>query len=133
MNADVYLLDTSAWFTLIEDETGADRVEEILRSTGTLVPWTVLLEVHYVTSRERDENEADRRYALIRYSPVDILWEIDEPILLTATHLKANYSISFADAMIAAYAQRHRAILVHKDPEFEPLSGEILLEKLPYK
>ena len=27
---DVYVLDTSAWLTLIEDEAGADLVEEIL-------------------------------------------------------------------------------------------------------
>lgn len=29
--ADPYLLDTSAVLTLIEDEAGADRVEELLR------------------------------------------------------------------------------------------------------
>jgi uncharacterized protein with PIN domain len=27
---DVYVLDTSAWFTLIEDEAGADVVQELL-------------------------------------------------------------------------------------------------------
>lgn len=133
MSAEVYLLDTSAWLTLIEDEPGADRVEELLRSAKPLLPWMVLLEVHYITRRERGENEADQRYAYIRFSPVDIVWETDEAILLTAARIKASYSISVADALIAAYAQKHQAILVHKDPEFEPLSGEIRLEALPYK
>ena len=133
MSAEVYLLDTSAWLTLIEDESGADRVEKILRSVRVLVPWMVLLEIQYVTRRGQGENEADRRYAYIRNSPVDILWEIDEPILLTAARMKATHTISVADAMIAAYTQRYEAILVHKDPEFEPLSGEIRLETLPYK
>ena len=27
---DVYVLDTSAWLTLIEDEAGADSVQELL-------------------------------------------------------------------------------------------------------
>ena len=27
---DIYVLDTSAWFTLIEDEAGAERVQELL-------------------------------------------------------------------------------------------------------
>ena len=133
MNADVYLLDTSAWMTLIEDETGADRIQEILRSTSTIVPWTVLLEIHYIAQREQNENEADRRYAYILYSAADVKWEIDEPILLTAARLKARYPMSTASAMIAAYAKRYGAILVHKDAEYEPLMGEIQLEALPYK
>ncbi len=133
MSVEVYLLDTSAWLTLIEDESGSDRVEEILRVGRSLVPWTVLLEVRYITLRKRGENEADRRYAYMRFSPVEILWDIDEAIVLTAARIKANNPISIADALIAAYAQRHNAILVHKDPEFESLSGEIVLETLPYK
>jgi uncharacterized protein with PIN domain len=27
---DIYVLDTSAWLTLIEDEAGADRIEALL-------------------------------------------------------------------------------------------------------
>jgi predicted nucleic acid-binding protein len=35
--------------------------------------------------------------------------------------------------MIAAFAQRENAVLVHKDPEYEALSEEVELEALPYK
>ena len=41
-----WLLDTSALLSFIEDEAGADRVEEALRQPTTLVPWPVLLETH---------------------------------------------------------------------------------------
>jgi hypothetical protein len=30
---DIYVLDTSVWLTLIEDEAGADQVQELLFST----------------------------------------------------------------------------------------------------
>jgi ribonuclease VapC len=95
-----YVLDTSAILTLIEDEDGADRVEEILRSGKVLLPWTVLLEINYITRQESGETEADRRYAMLRESPVTILWNVDEPLILAASRMKARHRISFADSMI---------------------------------
>jgi hypothetical protein len=35
--------------------------------------------------------------------------------------------------MIAAVAKLRRAILVHKDPEFEALAQDMILLPLPYK
>jgi predicted nucleic acid-binding protein len=40
---------------------------------------------------------------------------------------------SAADAMIAAYTLQHNAVLMHKDPEFSPLTGMMLQENLPFK
>jgi predicted nucleic acid-binding protein len=117
----------------IEDEKGADLVEETLKREDTLVPWPALLEVYYVTLREKGQAEANQRYALLRQLRVDIRWEMDEPTLLTAGEIKAAHRISLADAMIAAYAIRHGAVLVHKDPEFETLAGLLPMKSLPYK
>jgi len=128
-----YLLDTSALLTLIEDETGAERVENVLTQGETLLPWLALLEAHYITLQERGQPEADHRYALMKQLPVTILWEADEPILLTAARLKAVHHLSLADAIIAAFAIRHNVTLLHKDPEFEALAGQTALEALPYK
>lgn len=133
MTAERFLLDTSALLTLIEDEVGAERVEQVLTQGGVWLPWPVLLEVTYITRQEQDEAEANHRYALMKQLPATILWEIDEPTLLTAARLKADYRLSLADAIIAAFAIQHNAVLVHKDPEFEALAGQMLLEALPYK
>ena len=133
MNAKRYVLDTSAILTLIEDEPGADRVQTILGEGQVGLPWVVLLETTYITRQEQGEAEANLRYALLKELPVTIGWEIDEPLLLTAARLKATHRISLADAMIAAYAIRQVATLVHKDPEYEPLASELDLEALPYK
>lgn len=128
-----YVLDTSAILTLIENEAGADRVQTILEEERALLPWMTLLEVHYVTFQEQGQGEADRRYALMKRLPSEILWQIDEPILLTASRLKAGHRLSLADSLIAAFAQREGATLVHKDPEFEVLAEQVKLEALPYK
>jgi len=133
MSPDGYLLDSSALLALIENEPGADRVEGILQQDTVWLTWLTPLEIYYVTCRERGQAEAEKRYALIKQLPAKIIWEMDEPTLLTAGHLKAEYRLSLADAIIAAHAIRANAILVHKDPEFETVSGELKLETLPYK
>lgn len=127
------LLDTSALIALMEDEAGAQQVEQAIRQKKTLLPWLVLLEVHYITQQERGRAEADRRFAIAKELPSTILWEIDEPMVLTASRLKAGFHLSLADSLIAAYAIREGATLMHKDPEFEALADQVPLEGLPYK
>jgi predicted nucleic acid-binding protein len=133
VNSEGFVLDTSSILTLIEDEEGAERVDQVLRTERVWIPWIVLLEVNYITRQERGETEADRRYALMKQLPVTILWDMDEPTLLTAARLKASYHLSLADAVIAAFAMQMNAALLHKDQEYEALAGQIHLEALPYK
>lgn len=128
-----YLLDTSALLTLIEDETGAEQVEQVLRQTEVWLPWLALLEASYITQQEQGEAEAERRYAMIKQLPVTVLWDMDEPTLFIAARLKATRRVSLADAIIAALTIRQDAILLHKDPELEALAGQVSLEALPYK
>jgi predicted nucleic acid-binding protein len=47
--------------------------------------------------------------------------------------LKAAHKVSFADAFVAATAQRFNATLVHRDPDFDALKGVIKLYPLPPK
>lgn len=128
-----FLLDTSAILTLIEGENGAERVATVLREEETLIPWIVLMESYYISQQERGETEANTRYAMLKELPTTILWETNEATLLTAARLKANHRLSFADANIAAFAIRHDAVLLHKDPEYRALSDFVQQEALPYK
>ena len=127
------VMDTSAVLTLIEDEPGAERVESLIRAGAAILPWVVLLETHYITLQERGRGEADRRYALLVESGANVIWSMDEPTVLTASEIKAGHGLSFADALIAAYARRAGASLLHKDPEYEALGHLLALEALPYK
>jgi len=127
------LLDTSAILAFIEDEAGADRVEEALRREDIIIPWPVFLEIHCVSLQEEGPAEADKRYALVKQLKAEFLWDTDEATMLTAAGLKAQYRISLADSLIAAFALKSGAVLMHKDPEYEALAGIIPQEPLPYK
>ncbi len=133
MSAEGYVLDTSALFALIEDEPGADRVEEVLRTQRVWLPCLVLLELAYITRQERGGVEAEQRYALAKALPAEIVWEVDEPALLAAARFKARHRVSLADAVIAGVAAAKHAVLIHKDPEYEALAEDVPLEPLPYK
>ena len=133
MDPERYLLDSSALLTLIEDEPGSDRVEDVLRTQLCLIPWLAALEVHYVTQQEIGIDEAERRLAILEHLPGEILWQADASVLRAAAGFKAVHRISLADAVIAGFAKAHSAVLLHKDPEFQSLEGRIVIENLPYK
>jgi len=134
---DVYVLDTSAFLSFIEDEAGADEVEKLLEQSKAgqiviLTSFMSFMEVYYITLQERDETEAEERLRLmnsLRILRVDSAGTIG----ILAGQFKANYRLSVADAWIAALAKERKAILVHKDPEFEQVEAEINVLKLPYK
>ena len=84
------LLDTSAVFTLIEDEPGAERVEQLLRSDEVLLPFIVGLETYYITTQEWSSHEAERRLLLIRQLPARWLDHVTDAVLVAAGRLKAS-------------------------------------------
>jgi predicted nucleic acid-binding protein len=133
MSSGKYLLDTSAVLTLIEDEPGADRVKEIFKREQVILPWSVLMEVYYMTFYEKGQQEAETRFAMLRHSSADIIWEMNEAVTLLAAKIKSKNKLSFADAIISSLAIQNEAILVHKDPEYEQLLGQLEMEALPYK
>ncbi|HLC15261.1 MAG TPA: type II toxin-antitoxin system VapC family toxin [Thermodesulfovibrionia bacterium] len=133
----VYVFDTSAWLTLIEDEAGADVVENLLESAGSggteiLVSFMSFMEVLYITLQERDMEEAETRLNLMASLPI-VRVESTASLSLTAGWLKAKHRISVADAWIAALAQKRGATLVHKDPEFDQIEKGLQVLRLPYK
>jgi predicted nucleic acid-binding protein len=119
--------------TYLEDEDGSDRIEEILTTQRTLLPFVAALEVHYITIQERGAVVAEERLAALKALPLVWLNTVDEATLVAASQFKAAHRLSFADALVAGFAIAQGAILVHKDPEFEALIGEVRQERLPYK
>lgn len=133
----IYILDTSALLTYIEDEEGSDDVEKLLikAEKGDVEIYIVfisLTEIFYITIQEKDEPEALERIKLIQSLSVKFV-ESYEDLNLKAGKLKAGNRISLADSYIAALCQEFKGILVHKDPEFEKISPSINDYRLPYK
>jgi predicted nucleic acid-binding protein len=128
-----FVLDTSALMTFIEKEEGAERVREVLLKNPIIIHWLSILEIVYIAQRELGEEEALTRYALLRKLNARIIWDADESLLLDAARIKSTHSLSLTDSVIAAIASQHDAILLHKDPEYEPLQDVVKMEILPYK
>ena len=130
-----FVLDTSALLTLRDDEPGAQRVADVLQSASlgkakVFGCFMSLMEVLYRVWR--DENESAGRLAYEQCLALPIEWmHSSDTLLVKAAEFKAMHSLSLADAWIAACAAEQGAVLLHKDPEFEPL--EIAQELLPLK
>ncbi|MCI0415784.1 PIN domain-containing protein [bacterium] len=137
MKGSSFLLDTSALFAFTDDEEGADEVQHRLENalqgkSAVFVSSMSIMEAYYVTLQEQGEADADRIVLLIRSLPIQEL-PLTDDLTLPAGSFKGRYQISVADAWIAATAKLNRLILMHKDPEFEPLKEELDLIELPYE
>jgi len=121
-----YVLDSFALIGFLENEKFASRVESLLKQArkGKTVVYLHALhlgEVYYIILREQSQNMADLAYARIKSFPVRYIDIIDDELLRNAGWLKANYSISYADAFAAAMAIIHKSSLLTGDSEFKKL------------
>jgi len=131
------VLDTSAILCLLEDEPGADVVEQKIAAAevGNIklgASFVSLTEAFYITHLSQGQARGQEFVAVVKSWPMEIIYP-DESLCLAAGDIKATHSVSLADAFVAATAQLASAVLIHKDPEFEPLKGAISLQALPYK
>lgn len=136
-NGSEYLLDTSAIFAFADNEEGAQQVQDLLEAAKrkkvvVCVSAMSLMELYYVTFQEVDGEAAKQIVVLTRSLAIKEL-PLTEDLIMPAGEFKARYHISVADAWIASTAGTYGLTLVHKDPEFEPLKGELDLIELPYK
>ena len=128
-----FVLDTSAVLALRSDEPGAERVQALLRLASRrqcrlLLSFMTRMELLYCIGREEGDEAAQEALRLMDSFAVHWV-SCDPDILETASRIKILGRISVADSWIGATAVVHKAILVHKDPEFEPFR-EILQEVL---
>ena len=71
-----YVLDTSAFLTLIEEEDGADMVQALLQRAKEseikiFVSFVSFMEVFYITLQERDAEEARARLDLMKQLSIE--------------------------------------------------------------
>ena len=131
-----FLLDTSAILTARDGELGAERVAVILQEAKAgkcqcYACFITLMEVYYRVWKDEGQEAGEIAYNLCLALPIQWIHESPE-LLQRAAMVKALHKLSLADAWIAAAALETKAVLVHKDPEFEQLI-DIVQERLPYK
>ena len=130
----VYVLDTFALLVYLQDETGTERVMELLQSAQkercrVCLCIISLGEVLYIVERRRGLTEAQAVLAVIQQTPIEIL-PADEQTVLAAAHIKANHKLSYADAFTVACAQRLEGSVLTGDKEFETVESLVTLEWL---
>ena len=128
-----YVLDSYALIGYLENEHFADRIERLLKQarkgqTSLYLHALHLVEVYYITLRERGSNLADLAYSRIKAFPLNFIDHIDEELLLTAASLKANFPISYADSFAAALAKIKNCVLLSGDAELKLLEDKKVIK-----
>lgn len=119
-----FVLDSYAMLAHFLGEDAGPRVRQLLTNNQHEFLMTVvnLAEVYYRTARERSEEVAEETMADMANMPITFI-EIDRGLALDAGRIKANYTLSYADCLAAALANRLDAAVVTGDPEFERLEA----------
>lgn len=115
----------------LQGESNGVRVREIFQSVGPNVYMSLINvgEVLYITERKKGIRKAQEVLASIRQLPIEVL-PADEQTVFAAAHIKANYTVSYADAFAIIAAQRVGGTVVTGDPEFSAVEELVNIEWL---
>ena len=121
--AEEFVLDSYALLAFLENDTGAERVTELLKQAGSgkcrlFMSGINLGEIAYIVERERGLAKAQETLARIDEMPITVI-EADRTTVLAAAHLKAGCPVAYADCFAAATALEKQAILLTGDAEFK--------------
>jgi len=119
------ILDSFALLAYFGDEKGRNYIETLLKDglrKKCFLYMTVinLGEVMYIIERERGLPEAQLVLSKIKELPIEIV-VVGENLTLGAAHIKANYSITYADCIAASLTLAKNAIIVTGNPEFKKI------------
>ena len=99
------------------------------RFLHALLPLINLGEILYTTERRGGVAKAQDVLALLRQLPIEIL-PANEQFVFSAAHIKANYTLSYADAFFVAAVQKEGAIVLTSDQEFQSVKELVTIEWL---
>ena len=130
------VLDAGAMLAYLEDEPGAELVDELLAHGDVWMNLINLGEVTYIVERERGVRKADEIFAELTADQQSngrppLHWiPVDARLVRQASRFKAGRGLSYADAFAAASAKLLDCPLVacRDDEEFqavEPLGVKI--------
>jgi len=117
------LLDSFAILAWIQDEKGAQYVEELLYKAQEEKEYLILHiinlgEIYYRCARTQDLSFAKDVLEKIQLLPITI-YPCPNDLVLEASEIKTTYPLALADAFIVATALREKARIVTGDPEFK--------------
>jgi len=133
--APVVILDSFALISLVGDEAGASRVQQVLRAAGkgrcrALLSLISLTEIAYIVERRHGLPGTQRILSLVGDLPLEVA-EVDRQTALAAAHIKAYHAMSLADAFVAVLALAEGGTILTGDPEFRSVEQLVPIEWLP--
>jgi predicted nucleic acid-binding protein len=126
-----FVLDTFAMLAYLQGESNGVRVRGIFQSGRQNVYMSLINvgEVLYITERKQGIRKAQEVLASIRQLPINLL-PVDEQTIFAAAHIKANYTVSYADSFAIVAAQTVGGTLITGDPEFGAVEDIMNIEWL---
>ena len=129
-----FVLDSFALLAYLQDEPAATRIEKLLENAKKekcqlLLSLINLGEILYITERRGGVAKTHDTLALIRQLPI-MIPSVDEQTVLAAAHIKANHTLSYADAFVVATAMQENAAVLTSDPEFQTVETLVKVEWL---
>jgi len=127
-----FCLDTSALLAHFRDESGGDRVQEILEGSRVLVVSITITEFsRRMMSLGSPVGDIERVLADYRLMFFGVA-PIDEKAAVRAFEIsnRATDRIPLADTLIAAAASLRGAVLVHRDPHFSSIPTDLLAQEM---
>lgn len=134
VNQPAFILDTFALLAYLQDEPTASRIEKLLENArqGKCRLYLSIInlgEILYITERRGGVAKVQDALALLRQLPVEVL-PADEQTIFAAAHIKANYTVSYADSFAIVVAQTVGGTLITGDPEFRAVKDIVNIEWL---
>jgi uncharacterized protein with PIN domain len=122
----VFILDACAFIALLEDEPGAERVEELLQepTNRCLIHAISACEVYYDLQRRGNAADADSLEAIFARYDLELLETLPPQLWRLAGNLKAEWRrVSLADCFALALTIREEGTLVTSDHhELDPIA-----------
>jgi predicted nucleic acid-binding protein len=129
MKAALRVLDSYSLIAYLENETGVEKMIELLqvaRDSGKTLLLSVVNwgEVYYITLREAGRERAEAVAHLISTLPIQVA-SVDLELTKQAAEFKAFKRMSYGDCFAAALAKLRKAELVTGDEEFKQVEKEV--------
>jgi len=117
------VFDAHALLKFLQDEDGADKIEKFLLSSrkgdlNAFMSEINLGEVYYKTIRRVGLESARNHLEYFFELPIQIIAPSSD-IILSASEIKAEHAISYADCFAVATALKVAESIVTGDPEFK--------------
>jgi predicted nucleic acid-binding protein len=130
-----YTFDACALIALINEENGADLIEDLLQQAQAkkaVIYMSVanLIEVYYGYIRERGIEQASKLLDIILAYPIEIIYTITDSVFREAARMKACYKIPLGDSIAVATASCLDSTIVTSDyHDLKPVEQN---EKIPF-